>query len=203
MAEEKNKNVLEREYIIPLRYKGRAVPGYKKTPKAVKTVKEFLAKHMKVQDRDLKNVRLDKFLNEALWHRGIKNPIHKIKVKAVKEESGIVRAYALDLPKGIEFKQTREEKKAKEQEKLGKEAAKEIEEKKKEEEKAQEQESTDKDNDGVDDKVEEKEAQKATEEVAKEEAKKEAKEEKHTTSPKSPKETKDLEKTYDKTSRNH
>jgi len=55
MAEEKTKtNKIEREYVIPLREKVRVVPRYKKTNKAVKTVKEFLAKHMRIYDRDLK-----------------------------------------------------------------------------------------------------------------------------------------------------
>jgi len=124
---------IEREYIIPLRDRIRSVPRYKRTPKAVKTVKEFLAKHMGIRDRDLKKIRLDKYLNEALWYRGIKNPIHKIKVKAVKE-GDIVRAYAVDLPSNLNFKKIREEKKSLEQAKIGKEKTKEIEAQKKAEE---------------------------------------------------------------------
>ena len=50
---------LEREYVIPLREKSRNVPRYRKTEKAMKTVKEFIAKHMKVIDRNIKNVRID------------------------------------------------------------------------------------------------------------------------------------------------
>ena len=41
---EKTTSTIEREYIIPLRDKIRSVAIYKKTPKAVKTVKEFVAK---------------------------------------------------------------------------------------------------------------------------------------------------------------
>ena len=74
---------IEREYIIPLREKGRPVPRYKKTPKAVKTVKEFLVRHMKIRDRDLNKIKIDRFVNEVLWFRGIKNPPHKIKVRAI------------------------------------------------------------------------------------------------------------------------
>ena len=121
---------IEREYVIPLRNKTHPVPTYKKTPKAVKTVKEFIAKHMKVKDRDTRNVKLDKYLNEALWHRGIRNPIHKIKVKAVKEGE-VVNVYAIDLPTNINFKKIREEKSSVEQKKIGEKAAKEIEERKK------------------------------------------------------------------------
>ena len=100
---------LEREYIIPLREKCRPVPRYKKTPKAVKTVKEFLVRHMKIRDRDLRKIKLDKQLNEALWFRGIKKPPIKVKVK-VKKEGEIVRAELADLPNKLKFKKLREEK---------------------------------------------------------------------------------------------
>ena len=39
---------LEREYIVPLKRGSLKVPRYKRAKKAVKTLKEFLAKHMKV-----------------------------------------------------------------------------------------------------------------------------------------------------------
>lgn len=100
---------IEREYIIPLREKGRPVPRYKKTPKAVKTVKEFLVRHMKIRDRDLKKIKMDRFVNEVLWFRGIKNPPHKIKVKAIKE-GDIVRVELVDVPEKLKFKKIREEK---------------------------------------------------------------------------------------------
>jgi len=100
---------VEREYIIPLREKGRVVPRYKKTPKAVKTVKEFLVRHMKIRDRDLKKIKIDRFLNEVLWFRGIKNPPHKIKVKAIKEGE-IVRTELAELPEKLRFKKEKEEK---------------------------------------------------------------------------------------------
>ncbi|HLC78620.1 MAG TPA: 50S ribosomal protein L31e [Candidatus Nanoarchaeia archaeon] len=100
---------IEREYVIPLRPKFQKVPRYKRTAKAIKTIKEFIAKHMKIKDRNLKNVRLDSYLNETVWLRGIQNPPHKIKVKAIKEGE-IVRVYAVDLPNNIKFKKIREEK---------------------------------------------------------------------------------------------
>jgi large subunit ribosomal protein L31e len=100
---------MEREYIIPLREKVRVVPRYKKTNKAVKTVKEFLVRHMKIRDRDLKKIKIDKYLNEALWFRGIRHPPHKIKVKAIKE-GDIVRVELADMPAKLKFKKDREEK---------------------------------------------------------------------------------------------
>ena len=44
---------LEREYVIPLRVQWKKVPRYKRAAKATKAIKEFLAKHMKVKDRDI------------------------------------------------------------------------------------------------------------------------------------------------------
>ena len=128
MAETKqdNKNI-EREYVIPLRHRWRIVPRYQRTNKAVKTVKEFVARHMKIRDRDLNKIKIDKYLNETLWHRGIKNPPTKIKVLAIKEGE-IVRVKAVDLPANIKFKKIREEK--------VKGKAKQIAEKRKEEKKA-------------------------------------------------------------------
>lgn len=100
---------IEREYIIPLREKGRSVPRYKKTPKAIKTVKEFLVRHMKIRDRDLNKIKIDRFVNEALWSRGIKNPPHKIKVKAIKEGE-IVRVELVDISEKLKYKKAREDK---------------------------------------------------------------------------------------------
>jgi len=125
MAENKktDNNIVEaREYIIPLRERCRTVPRYKKTNKAVRTVKEFLAKHMKIRDRDLKKVKVDTYLNEFLWRRGIKHPPHKVKVRAIKE-GDIVRVELAEMPKILEQKKAREQKRE--------EAGKEVAEKKK------------------------------------------------------------------------
>lgn len=100
---------IEREYIINLRNSVGKVPIYKRTPKAVKTIKEFLARHMKVYDRDLNKIKIDKYLNEFLWARGIKNPQTRIKIRAVKEGE-IVRAELSEVPETLKFKILRENK---------------------------------------------------------------------------------------------
>jgi large subunit ribosomal protein L31e len=203
MVETKNKKI-EREYVIPLRERCRSVPRYKKTPKAVKTVKEFLVRHMQIRDKDLNKIKIDRFLNEQLWQRGIKKPLHKVKVKVVKEDE-IVKVYSTDLPAKINFKKLREEKREKEGKEAlekKKESQKTMMEKAKDQVKAsKEEKKEDKDNDGVEDKKEEKEKEKAVEESMEKEEKKEAKEEKHTTKPKSPKEQKNSQKKYNKYSR--
>lgn len=102
---------IEKEFTIPLREKCRVVPKYKKTNKAIKTIKEFLVRHMKVYDRDLRKIKIDKYLNEAVWSRGIKNPPIKIRVKAIKEpDTGIIRVELAELPEKLRFKKIREEK---------------------------------------------------------------------------------------------
>lgn len=103
------KEKLEREYVIPLREKCRVVPRYKKANKAIKTIKEFLVRHMKIRERDLNKIKIDKYLNEAVWFRGIKKPPHKIKVKAIKQ-GDIVIVELVEFPDKLKFKKLREEK---------------------------------------------------------------------------------------------
>ncbi|MBU2615907.1 MAG: 50S ribosomal protein L31e [Nanoarchaeota archaeon] len=102
---------LVREYTIPLRKKWMRTVRYKKTNKAVKAVKEFLARHMKVYDRDLNKIKLDIHLNEFIWAKGIKNPPSKVSVKAIKEED-IVRVELLAPSEKIKFKKQRLEKRS-------------------------------------------------------------------------------------------
>ena len=100
---------LEREYIIPLRRKWKRTSRYKRTNKAVKAVKEFLVQHMKIRDKDLKKIKIDKYLNEMLWFRGIRKPPIKVRIKAIKE-GDIVRVELAELPEKLKFKKAREEK---------------------------------------------------------------------------------------------
>ncbi|MFH1503689.1 MAG: 50S ribosomal protein L31e [Candidatus Diapherotrites archaeon] len=114
MAEKKTTTKeIEREYIIPLREKIRPVPRYRKTPKAIKSIKEFLAKHMKVENRDLNKIKISPYLNQFMWARGIKNPPTKIKVKATKKGENII-VDLVNYPKGLEFNRARKEKQEKE-----------------------------------------------------------------------------------------
>jgi large subunit ribosomal protein L31e len=112
MAEKKSIDNIEREYTIPLRSQVMKVPGYKRAKKAVRTIREFLVQHMQVRDRDLNKIRLDKYLNQMLWSRGMKNPPHKIKVKAIKE-GDIIRVEAYELSEKLKFRKQREDKRDK------------------------------------------------------------------------------------------
>ena len=108
MAEQKTDKI-EREYTIPLRRQVDKVPRYKKANKAIRTIKEFLVKHMNIRDGDLKKVKIDKFLNEEVWFKGIRKPPQKIKVKVVKE-GDIVRVELFDYKDKLKFKKAREDK---------------------------------------------------------------------------------------------
>ncbi len=187
-TENKKSINIEKEYTIPLREKVRAVPRYKKTNKAVRTVKEFLARHMKIYDRDLNKIKLDKYLNEYLWFRGIRKPPYQVKVKA-KKDGELVKVELADLPEKLKFKKAREEKRESK--------AKKLEKKKPESEEKNEikQESEDKNKDGVDDKIEETEKKTAVIEAGQKFEKAEYKKQKHTTREKMPTQKIQSEKT--------
>ena len=72
---------LERIYTIPLRKEFSRAPNYKRTKRSVRTIREFLQKHMKCD-----NVKLGKYLNLELWKNGRKNPPPRIQVKAIKDK---------------------------------------------------------------------------------------------------------------------
>lgn len=69
-------------------------PRYKRTNKAVRTVRIFLQHHTKVAD-----VKLGEELNSLLWARGNKNPPSRVTVTAKKEGDVIYAELA-----GKEFK---------------------------------------------------------------------------------------------------
>lgn len=71
----------ERTYVIPLRKQWLKVARYRRSKKAVSSVRSFIQKHMKTED-----VRLGRFLNMNLWSRGMKHPPHKVVVNAVRVE---------------------------------------------------------------------------------------------------------------------
>jgi len=118
MAEE-----IERIYIIPLKKIG--FNKSKAAPTAIKRVKKYLTKNMKVDDKD---IWIDDSLNNAIWSQGKYKMPSKIRVKAVKFDDGVVEAY---LPE-LEFKKSRRELLKEEREKkepiLRKEEAGEVEE---------------------------------------------------------------------------
>jgi len=107
----KAKIVLDRVYNIPLRKKYQKAPRWKRTNRAVRAVREFVAKHMKSD-----NVKIGKYLNLELWKHGIRNPPHHIKVNCRKEEEGIVKVELVGAPEEKPKEPKKKEKKEKEEE---------------------------------------------------------------------------------------
>ena len=83
------KIVVERVYSLRLKHKMKRYPRWLRAKKAVKYVRNFLSRHMKVEPE---NVKLDASINEKIWERGAQKPPARIKIRAVKFDDGIVEA---------------------------------------------------------------------------------------------------------------
>jgi large subunit ribosomal protein L31e len=79
---------IERVYTIPLRDTMR-VPRYRRSNRAMKEVRSYLARHMKTPED---KVKIDQSLNEVIWARGDSKPPLRVRVRAVKFEDGGVEA---------------------------------------------------------------------------------------------------------------
>lgn len=163
------KIILQREYIVPLRSEWLKVAQYKRANKAVKALKEFMVRHMKIYDRDLRKIKIDNVLNNEIRFRGMKKPPAKIKVLAKKYDDDIVRVELVDIPAHIKFARLREEKGKAE---IDKKTPKKEEVKKEEGKKDEKEEKEEK-------KVEAKEKEEASREEGLKLAKEQAKEQKH------------------------
>jgi len=93
MAEKETEKEIERIYVIPLR-KAKIGRSSLAAPRAVKQVRIYLTKHMKVNSDD---VWIDDSLNRELWSRGKFKIPSKIRVRAVKFEDGVVEAKVPEL----------------------------------------------------------------------------------------------------------
>lgn len=109
----------ERTYTIPLRKEFMKTTRFKKAKKAVTAVKEFTLKHSKA-----KEVKIGKYLNEAIWANGIRYPPARVKVKITKEND-IATVELIDIPKKREKEVVTKDKKVKEE--VKKEVEKELE----------------------------------------------------------------------------
>lgn len=80
MAEEKSEQI----YTIPLDTK--SYPNWKRSNKAIKIIKEYLSKHMKIEEDKIK---VNSALNETVWAQGIRHPPRQVRVKATRTEDGV------------------------------------------------------------------------------------------------------------------
>jgi large subunit ribosomal protein L31e len=91
--------VEERIYTIPL---GKAWigPPRKRAPRAMRIIKSFLIKHMKLEkkvegeeEETPKKLIITNEVNERIWSRGIEKPPRKVRVRAAKDKEGNVTVY--------------------------------------------------------------------------------------------------------------
>jgi large subunit ribosomal protein L31e len=106
----------EKIFTIPLRKEFLKVPMYKRSKKATTAIKQYLMKHMKSND-----VRIEIDLNNEIWAKGNRSPPPRIKVKAMKDDKGLVRAqlidFEFDIPKDTKKEKKKETKEEKKEEK--------------------------------------------------------------------------------------
>jgi len=96
---EEEEIVEERIYTIPLS-RAWIAPPRKRAPRAIRIIKSFVTKHMKLEARkegeeeeEPKKLILDNKVNEAIWSRGIEKPPRKIRIRAAKDKEGNVTVY--------------------------------------------------------------------------------------------------------------
>ncbi len=82
--EEELEIVEEKFYNLNLR-KIWSSPREKRTPRAVRFLRDYIARHMKTDE-----VAISEEANSMLWQRGISKPPRKIRVRAVKDKDGRV-----------------------------------------------------------------------------------------------------------------
>lgn len=99
---------LKRSYNVPLRKEWLKVPRHQRAHRAMRALRKFLARHMKVEGEQ---VRIGPYLNEYIWANGMRNPPHHAAVNTEKNAEGLVLAELEGKPM-FELK-TKEEKKEK------------------------------------------------------------------------------------------
>ncbi|MGB9958953.1 MAG: hypothetical protein ACPLKQ_00310 [Candidatus Bathyarchaeales archaeon] len=93
--------VEERFYTISL---GKAwlMPPNKRAPKAMRIIKDFVKRHMKLEtvkesadeeESETRRLIVSNEVNEKVWSRGIEKPPRKIRIRATKDKDGNVTVY--------------------------------------------------------------------------------------------------------------
>jgi len=97
---EEEEIVEERIYTVPL---GKAwiMPPRKRTPRAVRMLRAFVVKHMKLEakkeeeeeEEEIARIVISNEVNEKVWARGVEKPPRKIRIRAAKDKEGNVTIY--------------------------------------------------------------------------------------------------------------
>lgn len=102
----------ERIYTINLRKRVMKTSKWRKTEGASRAVRDFLKTQLKVEE-----VKIGKSINEKIWERGGEKPPNKIRIKAIRDDEGVVRAEMLGVVFPEEIETEKKEKKTKEKDK--------------------------------------------------------------------------------------
>jgi|Deesub1362A_J573_1020465.scaffolds.fasta_scaffold08371_2 large subunit ribosomal protein L31e len=104
IEEEELEIVEERIYTIPLK-RAWLVPSKKRASKAIRLIKSFIQRHMKVglrseageeeffEEEEKPRIIVSNELNEYIWRRGVERPPRKVRIRAVKDKDGNVTLY--------------------------------------------------------------------------------------------------------------
>jgi large subunit ribosomal protein L31e len=99
--EEEEEIVEERFYTVPLS-RAWIMPANKRAPRAIRILKSFITKHMKVgvrkeaegeEEEEPGKLIISNDVNLRVWGRGIEKPPRKIRVRAAKDKEGNVTVY--------------------------------------------------------------------------------------------------------------
>jgi large subunit ribosomal protein L31e len=98
---EEEEIVEEQTYTIPLS-RAWIMPPNKRTPRAMRILKSFIVKNMKLEEKqkheegeeeELKRLIISNEVNERIWSRSIEKPPRKLRVRAAKDKDGNVTVY--------------------------------------------------------------------------------------------------------------
>ena len=96
---EEEEIVEERIYTVPL---GKAwiMPPRKRTPRAMRMIRAFVIKHMKLEakkeeeeEEEPRKLVISNEVNERVWERGVEKPPRKIRIRAAKDKEGNITVY--------------------------------------------------------------------------------------------------------------
>jgi large subunit ribosomal protein L31e len=101
--EEKEEDIVEEKtFTVPLS-KAWIMPANKRAPKAMRILKNFIIKHMKLktapkkaeegEEEELGSLVITNEVNERIWTRGIEKPPRNIRIRAAKDKDGDVTVY--------------------------------------------------------------------------------------------------------------
>jgi large subunit ribosomal protein L31e len=75
---------VERIYNVPLGHV-KDIPRTKRAPYAMKQIRNFVVRHMKVDEED-EELYIAPAVNEAVWARGIQKPPSHIRIRVIRYE---------------------------------------------------------------------------------------------------------------------